>query len=71
MADPSPKADAIEDLLQTVLGSDRREFIETGNCIPLPVGCGGPAAEFRDDLSKKEYTITGLCQKCQDTIWTG
>jgi len=21
---------------------------------------------FRDDLSKKEYGISGLCQKCQD-----
>lgn len=22
--------------------------------------------EFRDDLSRKEFTISGLCQKCQD-----
>jgi len=22
--------------------------------------------DFRDDLSRKEYNISGLCQKCQD-----
>ena len=22
--------------------------------------------DFRDDLSRKEYQISGLCQKCQD-----
>lgn len=22
--------------------------------------------DFRDDLSRKEYSISGLCQKCQD-----
>ena len=25
--------------------------------------------EFRDYLSKKEYPITGLCQKCQDIAY--
>ena len=30
--------------------------------------CGLEASkmEFRDDLSKKEFEISGLCQKCQD-----
>lgn len=25
--------------------------------------------EFKDKLSKKEYSISGLCQKCQDDIF--
>ncbi len=25
--------------------------------------------EFRDDISLKEYSISGFCQKCQDSIW--
>ena len=25
--------------------------------------------EFRDDLSRKEYGISGLCQKCQDDVF--
>lgn len=25
--------------------------------------------EFRDELSLKEYRISGLCQKCQDEVF--
>ena len=25
--------------------------------------------EFRDELSQKEYRISGLCQKCQDEFY--
>lgn len=25
--------------------------------------------DFRDELSKKEFNISGLCQKCQDEIF--
>ena len=25
--------------------------------------------EFKDELSKKEFFISGMCQKCQDTVW--
>ncbi|KKL94018.1 hypothetical protein LCGC14_1868820 [marine sediment metagenome] len=28
--------------------------------------CNKPAGEFNDRLSKKEFTISGLCQECQD-----
>lgn len=31
--------------------------------------CDKPIAEdefFRDELSRKEFKITGMCQKCQD-----
>jgi hypothetical protein len=32
--------------------------------------CGKPAKEdFRDDVSRREYLITGLCQSCQDVIF--
>lgn len=24
---------------------------------------------FRNKISKKEYTISGLCQKCQDSVF--
>lgn len=27
--------------------------------------------DFKDELSKKEYTISGLCQKCQDETFKG
>lgn len=31
--------------------------------------CGGPAEKFKDALSKKEFTISGFCQKCQDNVF--
>jgi len=33
-----------------------------GKCVV----CGGDASTFKDDISAKEYTISGLCQECQD-----
>lgn len=26
--------------------------------------------DFKDELSLKEFTISGMCQKCQDKIFT-
>ena len=33
------------------------------------VKCGELAVEFNDELSRKEYGISGLCQCCQDGIF--
>lgn len=38
-------------------------------CVPAPIGCGQPVGPFRDELSAREYQISGLCQKCQDSIF--
>lgn len=38
-----------------------------GTCL-----CGSTKTkpdDFKNDLSRKEYTLSGLCQKCQDGIW--
>ena len=31
--------------------------------------CGGEAEIFTDDLSAKEYPISGLCQTCQNRFF--
>ena len=34
--------------------------------------CGikiNPETDFKDQLSIKEYTISGMCQKCQDSVF--
>ena len=31
--------------------------------------CNLPVLHFRDQLSAKEYSISGLCQDCQDTVF--
>ena len=37
----------------------------SGQCV----SCGEFNLEFRDELSRKEYGISGLCQCCQDGIF--
>jgi len=79
MASPTEKAPAIEAFLHTVItGAEllgqtpARVAAITGDvCIPAPIGCGGPAIEFRDEISRREYRISGLCQKCQDLVFEG
>lgn len=39
--------------------------IESKQC---PV-CKSPIGDFRDALSRKEYEISGMCQKCQDDFF--
>lgn len=36
------------------------------NCCPM---CKQPIGEFKNELSRKEYTISGICQTCQDDIF--
>jgi len=33
------------------------------------VCCGKSATEFRDDISKREWSISCLCQRCQDELF--
>ena len=34
-------------------------------------GCGSVADRLRDELSAKEFFISGMCQHCQDSIFGG
>lgn len=36
------------------------------NCC---ASCGTKNLVFRDEVSRKEYTISLLCQMCQDTVF--
>jgi len=31
--------------------------------------CGDEITGFKDELSRKEYLISGTCQKCQDQVF--
>lgn len=41
------------------------EKVEKGIC-PF---CNKEIGEFRDELSRREYKISGLCQECQDEMF--
>jgi hypothetical protein len=64
---PSPKSPELEEFLERNFG--RSTAIRGGKCVPAPVGCGGDATKFRDALSAREYSISGLCQACQDKVF--
>jgi hypothetical protein len=67
MAEPTTKSQGITDFLESLYG--RTSSIAADHCVRAPIGCGGEATNFRDERSRKEYRISGLCQKCQDLVW--
>ena len=64
---PTQKAPKIADLLEML--AHRTSSIEGNVCVPKPIGCGQQVTSFRDATSEREYTISGLCQQCQDKIF--
>jgi hypothetical protein len=64
---PTPKAPATENVLTKLTGISRQEAAKKKICVM----CKGPVAGFRDALSEREYSISGLCQHCQDQIFGG
>lgn len=55
----------LDDFTKQMTGISRTESLNKQICV----FCHCPITEFRDDLSIKEYSISGLCQKCQDTVF--
>jgi hypothetical protein len=60
---PSDKSPEMTATLERLFG--RSTHIKNGTCTT----CGGDAKIFSDNLSLKEYTISGMCQKCQDSFF--
>tara|TARA_B110000211_G_C13962740_1_gene501325 strand:- start:451 stop:849 length:399 start_codon:yes stop_codon:yes gene_type:complete len=57
------KTPAMEVFLQGAFGRNREHHKKAGTCV----GCLQSASEFEDEMSEREYKITPLCQKCQDS----
>lgn len=53
-------------LIKELTGVDVNKSIETKIC-PF---CQKPVGEFKDKLSEKEFEISGLCQNCQDGVFS-
>ena len=65
---PTEKAQAIDSLLESLFGKDRKKTISKGECVSCD-STENNAQAFRDDISRKEYMISALCQSCQDDIF--
>jgi hypothetical protein len=69
MAKPSYKTTNMSEMLDTLskmlYGHSATSSIKADICL----ACGKPAVEFTDALSRREFSISGLCQKCQDVVF--
>ena len=63
--EPSPHNPKNDEFILKLTGFDRVGAIKSDTCAI----CKKEAKVFKDKLSIKEYTITGLCQECQDTLF--
>ena len=62
---PTNKSAAMEAHLSNLAGKPRAATIQGNSCII----CDRPAVEFKNDTSRREYAISGLCQLCQDDLF--
>lgn len=66
---PTRKSPYIEDMITFVTGKDRRKTITEGGCTTCDT-TGIMAGSFKSAASLAEYKISGLCQPCQDKVFT-
>ena len=66
--EPTNKSNPINSMLSSIFGQDRVQTITEGYCMTCEK-TGIIATSFRDDISRKEYAISGLCQSCQDDVF--
>jgi uncharacterized CHY-type Zn-finger protein len=55
----------LDALSEGIFRRSRSDSIINATCVI----CGGDASSFRDALSSKEFTISGMCQACQDSVF--
>lgn len=55
----------LNDMAEAMSGKSRTDSLRDGTCV----ACTEEVGEFRDQLSVKEYGISGLCQPCQDEVF--
>ena len=65
MAQPQEKDSGIETFMASITGKNRRSYINANVCIL----CDKPATEFTNELSAREFTISGMCQNCQNAFF--
>ena len=63
--EPTQKSAALDNVIKTTFKFDRVASIRGNTCVFCQKTID-PETEFKDELSRKEFTISGICQKCQD-----
>lgn len=61
----SDEMNMILENMSRLIGNPRSVAFSKKICVI----CGGDAKDFTSELSKKEYTLSGMCQSCQDSFF--
>ena len=64
------KSPEIEAALFNFAGKSRIDTIARGECMFCEAKNLRSIISFRDHLSLKEYRISGMCQDCQDAVFS-
>lgn len=62
---PSYKTIAVDKFLEKLSGKNRSKTIHNRGCVY----CDTPNLKWSNDISRKEYAISGYCQDCQDIVF--
>lgn len=55
----------LDGLTKSFFGRSRSDALAAGKCVT----CDGDAMTFKDQLSSREYRISGLRQACQNKVF--
>ena len=56
----------LDDMAKELFGRGRKVAMDNQMCVI----CGDDANHFTDELSRREYGISGMCQSCQDGVFS-
>lgn len=59
---PTEKSSEIDQALTDIFGIDRKGSVEANTCV----FCKASLSNFRNAISEREASISGMCQACQD-----
>jgi hypothetical protein len=65
MAQPTEKNSVIEQSITQLFGINRRTSVLNNRCVM----CSEAAVSFRNEISRREFSISGMCQHCQDSVF--
>jgi len=60
-----PVVEALLEEVSKLLGTSRKESFNKQTCVK----CGKDAKSFKNALSTKEYSLSGMCQLCQNNFF--
>ena len=61
----------LQELLDLFVEAKYKKRYATAKATGVCILCGKPAVVFRDSSARFEYSVSALCQSCQDECFKG